>query len=151
MTAGPAVVPASPAGPPPSPPPDPPPDPVVAEVRAAFEAYEAALAVHDVAVLDRFFEPSPQVRRFGVADEQRGAAAVRAWRAATPGVPPDRRLEATEIQLLRPDVAVVTTRFGYGSGPAEGRQTQVWLHGPDGWRIASAHVSLPAGGTVTRC
>lgn len=132
-------------GPPSGPPPGPPsPGRTCAEVRAAFEAYEAALSAHDLAALDRFFLPSPQVRRFGVDDEQHGATAVRAWRASSAGVPPGRWLEATEIQVLRPDVAVVTTRFGYGSGAADGRQTQVWVRGDAGWQIASAHVSLPA-------
>ena len=81
-----------------------------------------------------------------MADEQQGVDAVRRWRRQDAGVPAGRRLEASEIQVLTTDVAVVTTRFGYGSGPATGRQTQVWVRTPVGWRIASAHVSeaLPA-------
>jgi ketosteroid isomerase-like protein len=118
---------------------------VRSQVEAAFLAYERALAGHDVPTLDAFFHDDPATRRFGVADEQRGAAQVRAWRRADPGVPPGRRLEATEVQVLCPDVAVVTTRFGYGPRPATGRQTQVWLRTSAGWRIASAHVSEPAG------
>lgn len=119
-----------------------------AEVADAFGAYERALAAHDVAVLDAFFHDSPATRRFGVADEQQGADAVRRWRRGSPGVPPGRWLEATRIQVLCPDVAVVTTRFGYGSRPATGRQTQVWQRTAEGWRIVSAHVSepVPPGG-----
>jgi len=116
---------------------------VAAEVDAAFAAYERALAGHDVDALDLFFLDSPATRRFGVADEQQGADAVRRWRRESSGVPRGRRLEATQVQVLGPDVAVVTTRFGYGARPATGRQTQVWLRTPDGWRIASAHVSDP--------
>jgi len=117
---------------------------VRSEVDAVFGAYERALAAHDVPAVDALFHDSPTTRRFGVADEQQGAAAVRRWRRRSPGVPPGRRLEATQIQVLTPDVAVVTTRFGYGARPATGRQTQVWLRTEAGWRIVSAHVSEPA-------
>jgi ketosteroid isomerase-like protein len=120
---------------------------VRSQVGDVFAAYERALAGHDVVALDAFFHPSPQTRRFGVADEQQGADAVRRWRRADPGVPPGRRLEATQVQVLSPDVAVVTTRFGYGARPATGRQTQVWLRTDAGWRIASAHVSEPSPGS----
>lgn len=108
-----------------------------------FGAYERALARHDVATLDALFLDSPHTRRFGVADEQQGADAVRSWRRAESGVPAGRWLDATQIQVLSGDVAVVTTRFGYGSTPASGRQTQVWVRTATGWRIASAHVSEP--------
>lgn len=115
---------------------------VRSEVATIFGAYERALAAHDVAALDAFFLDSPLTRRFGVADEQRGADAVRRWRSEAPGVPAGRRLAATQIQVLCADVAVVTTRFGYRDGPVTGRQTQVWSRTPAGWRIASAHVSV---------
>jgi ketosteroid isomerase-like protein len=114
---------------------------VRSEVAAHFGAYERALAAHDVAALDAFFLDSPLTRRFGIADEQRGADAVRRWRRQDAGVPAGRRLEATQVQVLSPEVAVVTTRFGYRGRPPTGRQTQVWLRTPAGWRIASAHVS----------
>ena len=116
---------------------------VRSEIGAVFGAYERALARHDVASLDAFFLDSPLTRRFGVAEEQQGADAVRRWRRAGPGVPPGRWLDATQIQVLTADVAVVTTRFGYGSRPPTGRQTQVWVRTAAGWRIASAHVSEP--------
>jgi len=117
---------------------------VRSEVGAVFGAYERALAAHDVSAMDALFHDSPSTRRFGVADEQQGADGVRRWRREAPGVPAARRLEATEIQVLSADVAVVTTRFGYGLRPASGRQTQVWLRTVAGWRIASAHVSDPS-------
>lgn len=117
---------------------------VLSQVRAEFAAYERALVAHDVQALNAFFLDSPLTRRFGVADEQRGVEEIRRWRASEPGVPVDRRLEQTQVQVLCEQVAVVTTRFGSGAGPALGRQTQVWVLGEVGWRIASAHVSWSA-------
>jgi ketosteroid isomerase-like protein len=114
---------------------------VLSQVRAEFAAYERALVAHDVQALNAFFLDSAQTRRFGLDDEQCGVEEIRRWRAAEPGVPVDRRLEQTQFQVLCEQVAVVTTRFGTGTGPALGRQTQVWLLAENGWRIASAHVS----------
>ena len=45
---------------------------VVAEVHAAFLAYEVALVDHDLAVLDDAFWDDPRVVRYGTADAQRG-------------------------------------------------------------------------------
>ncbi|MGB7798727.1 MAG: AtzH-like domain-containing protein [Pseudonocardiaceae bacterium] len=39
----------------------------------------------------------------------------------------------------------MTTLFDYPHRPNEGRQTQVWVRFPEGWRIVSAHLSeVPA-------
>ncbi len=114
----------------------------------AFAAYERALVAHDVEALDAFFVDDPATRRFGVADEQCGATALARWRRASDPVPAGRRLEATQVVPLGDDVAVVSTRFGYGDGPATGRQSQVWVRTPDGWRIAHAHVSQAPVGEV---
>jgi hypothetical protein len=39
----------------------------------------------------------------------------------------------------------VTTAFGYPGDVALGRQSQTWVRLPEGWRIVTAHVSLPLG------
>lgn len=117
---------------------------VTGTVEEAFGAYELALAAHDVDALDGFFLDHPATRRFGVDDEQCGAAEISRWRRSSPAVPAGRYLAGTQVQDLGGDVAVVTTRFGYGHGAASGRQTQVWVRTSAGWRIASAHVSHPA-------
>ena len=42
--------------------------------------------------------------------------------------------------------AVVTTLFGYPGPAVEGRQSQLWVRFPEGWRIVAAHVSeVPMG------
>jgi len=42
------------------------------------------------------------------------------------------------------DFASITLEFerATANGPIRGRQSQVWVRLPEGWRIAQAHVSL---------
>ncbi len=114
---------------------------VIAEVTAAFEDYERALVVNDVEKILGFFDPGAV--RFGIADQQVGLAEQRRWRQAQPDLPPGRRLKDTIIAAYGPDVAVVTTLFGYPGSDVLGRQSQTWVRLPDGWRIVTAHVSEP--------
>ena len=121
---------------------------VEAAVRAAFDRYEAALVAHDLEVMNELFLDDAEVVRFGVCDHQVGHAAVAEWRRTHPGVPDGRALHDTRIQILRDSVAVVTTMFSYPDGEILGRQTQVWLSTPAGWKVASAHVShIPSDGS----
>jgi hypothetical protein len=122
-------------------------DDVVAEVTAAFVAYEQALVANDTAALAEAFWDSPAVVRFGVADRQTGTARLRAWRAAQPPLPPGRRLYDTRVTTFGPDLATVTTMFDYPGGEDRpGRQSQTWVRLPAGWRVVHAHVSLESGG-----
>lgn len=118
---------------------------IVADVRAAFERYEAALATSDAATLNELFWDDPASLRFGIADRQRGATEIHGWRLQHAGVPPGRQLRDTDVLTMGSTTAVVTTLFDYPNRPIEGRQTQVWVRFPEGWRIVSAHVSeVPA-------
>lgn len=114
---------------------------VVDEVRAAFDRYERALVDGDVAVLTELFWDDERCVRFGLADRQRGGAAIAAWRRAHLTVPPGRRLRETGVVALGEHAAVVTTLFDGPAGRTEGRQTQTWFRFAQGWRIVSAHVS----------
>ena len=119
---------------------------VVAEVGAAFERYETALADGDVAALTELFWDDPRCVRYGVADRQYGADAIAAWRHEHPTVPPGRTLTGTVIVAVDDRTAVVSTLFGYPHLPVEGRQTQMWVRLAEGWRIVAAHVSeVPVG------
>lgn len=60
---------------------------------------------------------------------------------SSPAVPPGRRLRDTHVLTVDDRTAVVTTLFDYPGGMVEGRQTQVWVRFPVGWRIVAAHVS----------
>ncbi len=122
---------------------------VVAEVRAVFERYEAALRAHDLTALDGFFWDDRRTVRYGLAEQGYGAEVIRAQRRGMTPVGAGRRLARTVVTAFGRDVATVSTEFG-GEDPARvGRQTQTWVRLPCGWRIAAAHVSAvaaPAGG-----
>lgn len=115
---------------------------VVAEVTAAFEAYEAALLRHDIAEMDRWFWDDPRVVRFGIADHQYGFAEVAAWRRTTTPVPADRAHRRVTVTAYGPDTAVAQLLFSNGDSAIWGRQTQVWVRFPNGWKITAAHVSM---------
>ena len=115
---------------------------VVAEVAALFEDYERALVENDVERILGFFAAGAV--RFGIADQQAGLPEQRRWRLAQPALPPGRFLKDTTILSYGDSVAVVTTSFGYPGDGALGRQSQTWVRLPEGWRIVTAHVSLPA-------
>lgn len=117
---------------------------VVAEVRAAFERYEAALRARDLDGMAASFSDHADVVRFGVADHQRGPDELASWRAAQPALPPGRTLFDTTITTYGSAFAVVTTLFTYPARPLVGRQSQTWVRGAN-WRIVQAHVSeIPA-------
>lgn len=115
------------------------------EVRAAFDAYEAALVANDVDAMDRWFWSDDRVVRFGIADVQHGFTEVAAWRRTATPVPTTRRLFRVDVVAFGPDVAVATCEFRNGDDRQLGRQTQVWARTAAGWRIASAHVSMIDG------
>jgi Protein of unknown function (DUF3225) len=114
---------------------------VVAEVRAAFDRYEKALAEGDVPVMNELFWNDPRCVRFGVADRQQGGAEIEAWRRAHPSVPPGRVLHDTRVLAVDDRTAVVTTLIRYPDRAIEGRQSQTWVRFPEGWRVVEAHVS----------
>lgn len=117
--------------------------PVLAEVQAAFAAYEQALVGNDVAALDRFFVESEHAIRYGGAENLYGFAAISAFRAARPAAGLARMLEKTAIVTYGRDMAIAATLFARESAPRKiGRQMQTWVRLPQGWRIVAAHVSL---------
>jgi hypothetical protein len=119
---------------------------VLAEVRAAFERYEAALVRNDVEALNGLFLRSASSVRFGLAEQNYGFEAIAAYRRAAAPVDPARQLLRTVVQSFGDDVACVSCEFAAPSSPHLGRQTQVWVRTEEGWRIAAAHVSLTTAG-----
>ena len=115
---------------------------VIAEVAGAFQAYEAALIAERNDELDEWFWNDPRVVRFGIAEFQYGHEAIASWRPRSPHVGHDRTLHNTVITALGHDHAVVATEFGPSGAAPGGRQTQMWVRTPAGWRIVHAHVSL---------
>ncbi len=117
---------------------------VLAEVTAAFERYEVALVTNDVAVLDELFWNSTHTLRFGATENLYGYDAIREFRANRPSSGLSRTLGKTVITTYGHDFATANTEFVRAGSDRIGRQSQTWLRTPDGWRVASAHVSLLA-------
>ena len=116
---------------------------VVAEVRAAFARYEAALTGNDVAELDRLFWSGAQTIRHGLAENLYGPAEIAAFRAARPPAGLARTLSRTQITAYGRDMAVAATLFHRQTMPGKvGRQMQTWVRMAEGWRVVAAHVSL---------
>jgi hypothetical protein len=116
---------------------------ILAEVEAAFAAYERALVSNDIAALDAFFLDAPQTIRYGIAENLYGHGAIKAFRAARSPVGLTRALERTVITTYGADFAVAATLFRRENGPGKiGRQMQTWARLPQGWRIVAAHVSV---------
>jgi len=123
---------------------------VVAEVRTAFERYEAALLRNDVDALNEFFWCSSDTVRYGIAEHAVGIDAIRRYRRVTPPVHPGRRLLNTVITTFGRDAASVCTEFTAPDTTLVGRQTQTWIRIDGAWRIVAAHVSTVDPQSLTR-
>ncbi|BCF93140.1 MULTISPECIES: oxalurate catabolism protein HpxZ [Paraburkholderia] len=117
---------------------------VLAEVNAAFDAYEQALVTNDVAVLDALFFDSPHTLRYGATENLYGYDAIRAFRAARPGKGLERTVTARVVTTYGDAFAVANIEFRRDSEARVGRQSQTWVKTPEGWRVVSAHVSWMA-------
>jgi len=117
---------------------------VLAEVRAEFERYEAALTGNDVAALDGFFWNSAHALRYGATENLYGYEAIAAFRAARPARNLERTVLRTAITTFGRDFATANLEFQRTGSAATGRQSQTWVRFPEGWKIVAAHVSLLA-------
>ena len=115
---------------------------VLAEVTAAFAAYEAALMANDLGVLDALFWPSPLTVRFGPGQNLYGIEAIQAFRTARAGGSPQRTLSNTVITTFGRDFATANTEFQRVGASRTARQSQTWVRMADGWRVVSAHISF---------
>lgn len=121
---------------------------IVAEVTAAFVAYEDALVANDVDAMNLLFWNAPETVRYGIAEIQHGGDAIRAWRESCEPVPASRRRHRTVVTTFGAHYATVSTEFTSDATPLVGRQMQTWARLGDagapfgGWTIVAAHVSL---------
>jgi hypothetical protein len=116
---------------------------VVAEVRAAFERYEAALTGNDLAALNALFHNDSRTIRYGGGENLYGNGEIQAFRTARSPVGLSRTLSKTAITTYGRDHAVASTLFHRPSMPGKiGRQMQTWVRFAEGWRVVAAHVSL---------
>jgi hypothetical protein len=119
----------------------------VAELRNLYPLYEAALMANDAETLTRMFWASPHVTRFGLTENLHGIEEITAFRKGRAPVNLARTVKRLDIVTFGRDCGSVTLEFErvVDGRTVHGRQTQVWVRLPEGWRIVSAHVSvLPA-------
>jgi hypothetical protein len=114
---------------------------VVAEVRAAFDAYERDLLANDLDALDRWFWTDERVVRFLFGEIQAGAAAVSRSRRSVARQTPPRTLTHCTITTYGTDVATVFAVFALDATTQRVHQSQVWARLDGAWRVTAAHVS----------
>ena len=115
---------------------------VVAEVRAVFDRYEAALLANDIAVLDTLFWNDPRVVRYGVGENLYGHDEIAAFRRARSTGPFRRRLLSVHIHTFGRDFAIANAEYHREGHDTPGRESKTLVRMPEGWRIVAAHVSL---------
>jgi len=124
---------------------------IVAELAALYPRYEQALITNDVDTLVAMFWTAPQVMRFGVTENLYGPGELEAFPKSRPAAGLARTVTRLDIVTFGCDFATITLEFERASPaatphspshPIRGRQSQVWVRLPEGWRIVQAHVSL---------
>ena len=116
----------------------------VAELRELYPRYEAALVNNDVETLTAMFWASQYAIRLGAGENLYGVDEIEAFRKSRPTVGLTRRAVRLEIVTFGKDYGSITLEFerDTNGGMVRGRQSQVWVRLPEGWRIVSAHVSI---------
>jgi hypothetical protein len=117
---------------------------IVAELAALYPRYETALVTNDADALTEMFWDSPHALRFGATENLHGMEEIAAFRKARPGVNLARSIKRLDIVTFGRDFGSITLEFerSIGDGIVHGRQSQVWVRLPEGWKIVSAHVSV---------
>lgn len=117
---------------------------VVAELTAAFEAYEQALTSDDIEAVNCLFRDSPLTLRYGTREHERhySHAEIAAFRRQRGPVNQKRTLQNTRITTFGRDFGIANTEYRTVGSDKIGRQSQTWLRTEDGWKIVSAHVSF---------
>jgi hypothetical protein len=116
---------------------------VVAELQALYPKYEAALMSNDAETLTKMFWASPHAMRFGITENLYGIDEIEAFRKARPAVNLARTVRRLDVITFGNDFGSITLEFErvVSGRTISGRQSQVWVRFPEGWRIVSAHVS----------
>ena len=116
----------------------------VAELTAAFEAYERALTSNDIEAVNLLFRDSPLTMRYGTREHERhySHAEIAAFRRRRGPVNQERVLRNTRITTFGRDFGVANTEYIVAGSDKIGRQSQTWVRTEGGWKIVSAHVSF---------
>src|SRR5579863_7411084 len=116
----------------------------VAELQALYPQYEAALMANDAETLTRMFWSSPHAMRFGVTENLYGIDEIESFRKGRSPANLARSVKRLDVVTFGRDFGSVTLEFErtVDGKITSGRQSQVWVRLPEGWRIVSAHVSM---------
>jgi amidase len=117
------------------------PVPVPSGVLEAFWRYDTALLANDRPALDELFLPGPDTLRGDGRNVLVGHDAISGFRSARAAIP-TRAVTRLHVRVLAADHVLIMARTA--DGAATGLQTQLWRLTVAGWRVAAAHVSLPA-------
>jgi len=117
---------------------------IVAELQALYPRYENALVTNDAETLVQMFWASPHAMRFGVTENLHGIDEIADFRKGRAPVNLARTIRRLDSVTLGRDYGSITLEFErtMDGRTISGRQSQVWVRFPEGWRIVSAHVSL---------
>jgi hypothetical protein len=116
---------------------------ILAELEALYPRYETALVTNDVDTLTQMFWASPHAMRFGATENLYGIDEIRAFRKGRSPANIARTIRRLDIVTFGRDCGSVTLEFErtVNARTILGRQSQVWVRLPEGWRIVAAHVS----------
>jgi Protein of unknown function (DUF3225) len=117
---------------------------VVAELQALYPQYERALVTNNVEKLVEMFWTGSEVMRFGITENLYGPEELETFRKRRPATDLVRNVKRLDIVSFGRDFASITLEFERSTSTEmiRGRQSQVWVRLPEGWRIVQAHVSL---------
>jgi hypothetical protein len=114
---------------------------VLAQVRAVFDRYEAALMANETSVLDEIFWADSRTVRFGITEILYGHAAIRVFRSSVKAYA-QRIQRNVHIVAFGRDFAATHLEYERVGTGLIGRETKIMARMPEGWRVVSAHVSL---------
>lgn len=114
----------------------------LAELTAAFEAYERALIGNDIEGLNSLFWESPLTLRYGVRELLYSHAEIAQFRRDRGPVDQRRTLRNTRITTFGRDFGTANTEYIPFGTARIGRQSQTWMRTAQGWKIVAAHVSF---------
>lgn len=114
----------------------------LAELTAAFEAYERALVGNDIEGLNNLFWESELTLRYGVKELLYSHAEIAQFRRSRGPIDQRRTLRNTRITTFGRDFGTANTEYVPFGTERIGRQSQTWMRTPQGWKIVSAHVSF---------
>jgi hypothetical protein len=114
----------------------------LAELTAAFAAYERALVSNDVETLTALFWQSPHTIRYGGGENLYGAEEIATFRQGRGTADLERDLAGTVITTFGDAFGTASTLFRRRSTGKTGRQMQSWVKLGGAWRVVAAHVSI---------